>query len=141
MLDLACFRPGIAYSKSELKYFLFHPRSTSIVAEDDAGIAGFAIVELILEQGNSIGHIVTIDVAPSRRRHGIGQMLMDALLNSSEVAGAVLFRLEVAVDNAGALAFYKRMGFRETGRIRGFYMGKLDALQMEFVPNAGFDER
>ncbi|MGB7188495.1 MAG: hypothetical protein WBD10_00020, partial [Acidobacteriaceae bacterium] len=39
-------------------------------------------------------------------------------------------RLEVAVDNDAALAFYKTLGFVETGRIRGFYMGQLDALTM-----------
>jgi ribosomal protein S18 acetylase RimI-like enzyme len=34
------------------------------------------------------------------------------------------------VDNDAALAFYGLLGFVETGRIRGFYMGKLDALVM-----------
>lgn len=132
-LDLACFRPGIAYSKSELKYFLFHPRSISLVAENATGIAGFAIVEFGLEHGSSIGHIVTIDVAPSRQRRGIGRLLMNAVLDSCESAGSVLLRLEVAVDNEGAQSFYKKMGFHETGRIRGFYMGTLDALQMDLV--------
>jgi ribosomal-protein-alanine N-acetyltransferase len=40
-------------------------------------------------------------------------------------------RLEVAIDNVDAQAFYRQLGFVKTGRIRGFYMGKLDALAME----------
>ncbi|HEU4983073.1 MAG TPA: GNAT family N-acetyltransferase, partial [Acidobacteriaceae bacterium] len=81
-LDQACFRPGIAYSKTELRYFLFHPRSVSMVAEDESGIAGFAIVEFLLEEGRRIGHIITIDVPAARRRYGIGRLLMESLLNS-----------------------------------------------------------
>lgn len=129
-LDQMCFSPGIAYSKAELKYFLFHPRSISVVAESAAGIAGFAIVEFPVENGRRIGHIVTIDVAPARRRRGVGRLLMDALLDCCRHAEARHLRLEVAVDNDGALAFYRGLGFAETARIRGFYMGKLDALQM-----------
>lgn len=129
-LDQVCFSPGIAYSKAELKYFLFHPRSISVVAESAAAIAGFAIVEFPLENGRRIGHIVTIDVSPAQRRKGVGRLLMDALLDFCREAEASRLRLEVAVDNDGALAFYRGLGFAETGRIRGFYMGKLDALQM-----------
>ena len=45
--------------------------------------------------------------------------------------GAAILRLEVAVDNIDAQAFYRRLGFSQTGRIRGFYLGRLDALVME----------
>jgi [ribosomal protein S18]-alanine N-acetyltransferase len=132
-LDQICFRPGIAYSKAELQYFLFHPRAISVIAENDGGIAGFAIVEFLLENGRRIGHVVTIDVSPALRRQGVGRQMMDELLDFCRKARAVLLRLEVAVDNDAALAFYRRLGFAETGRIRGFYMGRLDALQMELA--------
>lgn len=129
-LDQKCFRRGIAYSRAELEYFLFHPRSISVVAESDDGVAGFAIVEFLLENGRRVGHIVTIDVDPVQRRQGVGLLLMDGLLDFCKKAEAALLRLEVAVDNEGALAFYRKLGFAETGRIPGFYMGRLDALQM-----------
>jgi ribosomal-protein-alanine N-acetyltransferase len=129
-LDQACFRPGIAYSKSELQCLVFHPRSRSIIAEDETGIRGFAVLQLMMEKGRRIGHIVTIDVSPAGRRQGTGRLLMDELLRFCREADAGLLRLEVAVDNHGALAFYRLLGFQERGRIRGFYLGKLDALQM-----------
>lgn len=137
-LDQRCFRPGIAYTKTELRYFLFHLRSVSVVAEDAEAIAGFAIVDFQLERGQRIGHIVTIDVAPEQRRCGVGRLLMEALLGFCHEARAESLRLEVAVDNEAALAFYKTLGFAETGRIPGFYMGKLDALTMHlpFAPDA-----
>jgi ribosomal-protein-alanine N-acetyltransferase len=130
-LDRACFRPGIAYSRAELGYFVFHPRAVSIVAEDESGIAGFAVVEFLLERGRLIGHIVTIDVSPAQRRHGVGRLLMEALLGFCQEKKAAVARLEVAVDNDGAIVFYRLLGFAETGRIRGFYVGGLDALRME----------
>lgn len=130
-LDQACFRPGIAYSLAELRYFLFHVRSVSIVAEDSTGTLGFAIVQFGLAQGRSVGHIITIDVDPNLRRSGIGRVLMGSLLELCRERQAALLRLEVAVDNEPANAFYRQFGFRETGRIPGFYMGRLDALTME----------
>ena len=135
-LDQACFRPEIAYSKVELKYFMFNPASISLVAEDDGRIAGFAIAELKPDKGHRIGHVVTIDVVSEQRRRGVGRVLMDALLDACRRARAELMRLEVAVDNDGAIAFYKLLGFEETGRIRGFYMGRLDALRMELAVQA-----
>ncbi|HEV2462694.1 MAG TPA: N-acetyltransferase [Acidobacteriaceae bacterium] len=130
-LDQMCFRPGIAYSMAELRYFLFHARSASIVADDSTGILGFAIVQFGLAQGRSVGHIITIDVDPSLRRNGVGRALMGSLLNLCGQHEAALLRLEVAVDNDPAIAFYREFGFRETGRIPGFYIGRIDALTME----------
>jgi [ribosomal protein S18]-alanine N-acetyltransferase len=132
-LDQACFRPGIAYSKTELRYYLFHPRSISVIAEDDTGIAGFAIVEFLLEEGRRIGHVITIDVPVARRRSGVGRLLMEALLDPCRETDAATVRLEVAVDNEAAIAFYRRLGFTEMGRMRGYYMGKLDALTMRIA--------
>jgi len=129
-LDQACFRPGIAYSKAELRYFLFHPTGISLVAADGDGIAGFAIAEMRMEHGQPIGHIVTIDVEPARRRQGVGRMLMRAVTERFREAGVARLRLEVAVDNNGAIAFYKELGFALEGRIRGYYLGRLDALVM-----------
>ena len=131
-LDHKCFLPGIAYSRADLRYYLSHPRSFSVVAEDAAkSILGFAIAESYLEEGRRIGHIITIDVAPAARRSGLGGMLMDALLDRLRAIATAKVRLEVAIDNADAQAFYQKQGFVKTGRIPGFYLGRLDALTME----------
>jgi len=140
-LDQECFPPGIAYSRADLRYYLNHPRSLSIIAEDTStkAIQGFIISESYLEHGSPIGHIITIDVAPSQRRKGLGATLMQALLERLNSAGAAIVRLEVAVDNNDAQAFYRRLGFSQTGRIRGFYLGRLDALVMEKCLSRGGD--
>jgi [ribosomal protein S18]-alanine N-acetyltransferase len=132
-LDQQCFPPGIAYSRAALRYFLDHPGSCTFIAEDDASntILGFIIAQAYLEHGQRIGHIITIDVAPSERRRGLGRMLMREMLDRLAAFEIATVRLEVAIDNLEALEFYRQLGFVQTGRIPGFYLGTLDALVME----------
>ena len=133
-LDARCFPPRIAYSRSELEFFVRHPRSTTIVAEldgQDAPIVGFCVVDWKLQSGVRIGHFITVDVAPERRRAGIGRLLMQAGESELLRAGCLAIALEVADNNKDALAFYERLGYRETGRrIPGYYADGSSALVM-----------
>lgn len=129
-LDARCFPPGIAYSRSELEYFVRHPRSTTTVAELDGEIAGFCVVDWKLEAGAKVGHFITVDVAPARRRGGIGRMLMQAGESALMRAGCIAVTLEVAANNDGAQSFYRRLGYQETGHIPGYYADGTNALVM-----------
>ena len=53
---------------------------------------------------------LSIAVVPSRRRHGLGQELMDALLEAARAAGHGAVSLSVE-DDSPAVAFYERNGF------------------------------
>jgi ribosomal protein S18 acetylase RimI-like enzyme len=53
---------------------------------------------------------LSIAVVPSRRRHGLGQELMDALLEAAREAGHSAVSLSVELDSP-AVAFYERNGF------------------------------
>jgi [ribosomal protein S18]-alanine N-acetyltransferase len=131
-LDQACFVPGIAWSKAELLYFLKHPSNFAVVAEADApGIAGFAIAGTLRRGGKAAGRLITIDVRAEARRQGLGHALLQAVEARLRAVGATAIVLEVAVDNASAQTFYERHGFCRTGRIPGYYLGKIDALAME----------
>lgn len=131
-LDQACFAPGISWSKAELEYFLRYPGGLALVAEDDRGhILGFAIAGRQLRKGAVLGRLITIDVDPKARKQGVGHRLITEIEKRLRAMGASAVLLEVAVDNAVAQAFYERHGFAHTGRIRGYYMGKIDALVME----------
>ena len=131
-LDQACFAPGIAWSKAELHYFLKYPGNISMLAEDETGnIAGFAIAGKQHRSGTVVGRLITIDVDPGLRRHGVGHMLIEETERQLRAAGATAVLLEVAADNATAQSFYERHGFLRTGRIPGYYLGRIDALVME----------
>jgi len=100
--------------------------------EDEAGnLAAFAISGTQRRKGIMVGRLITIDVAAAMRRQGIGHTLLEALEERLRAAGAGAVLLEVAMDNGAAQRFYERHGFVRTGRIPGYYLGKIDALVME----------
>jgi len=127
-LDAVCFEPGIAYSRGELRRFLGLATAEGLVAEEDGTIAGFAIGYL---SGRRIGHVVTLDVRPARRRGGLGKLLLEELLARLARAGACEGRLEVSTENGGAIAFYEKLGFQTRRRLRDYYGPGRDALEMK----------
>lgn len=126
-LDQVCFEPGIAYSRGVLRRFLGIPTADGLVAELDGTIAGFAIGYLTRE---GVARVVTLDVHPSFRRRSLGKALLEELLSRLGRAGAREARLEVSTENAGAIAFYRKLGFRRRRRIPDYYGRGRDALEM-----------
>jgi ribosomal-protein-alanine N-acetyltransferase len=125
-LDQACFEPGIAYTRVQLRDFLARPNAIGVVAEIGGSLAGFAIAE----RSGARGHIVTIDVASAHRRRGVGRALLREVVRRLEESGALRIRLEVDLRNGGAIRFYERLGFRERRRLPGYYGEGLDGLEM-----------
>ncbi len=130
-LDQVCFPAEIAYSLREFRFLLNSPHTITLIAEEDAALAGFAIGQRVRDRGRLGGHLVTIDVAPAFRRRGVGRLLMEDMEARMAHTGASWLRLEVAVDNHSAQSFYAKLGFEPIGEIRGYYPGNLDALVME----------
>ena len=126
-IDQECFPPGIAYSQRELKLYMRRRGAFTLVANDGEGkIAGF-----IVAQGGPTGHIVTIDVIPEARRARVGSLLMKAAEDRLCAAGSQAVGLETAVDNAAALAFYKRHGYSVIRTWPRYYPNGVDALVMQ----------
>lgn len=74
--------------------------------------------------------ILTLAVDPAVRRRGTGRALVEAAaLLAVQMDGETLF-LEVADDNAAALALYESAGFEAVGRRRGYYASGADAVVM-----------
>jgi GNAT superfamily N-acetyltransferase len=61
---------------------------------------------------------LSISVVPSRRRHGVGKELLDALVEHATVAGHPAVSLSVEYDSP-AVAFYERNGFEPLGESAG----------------------
>lgn len=131
-LDQICFRNGISYSLEEFEFLTRDAKTFSLIAETvDNRLAGFAITERTMRGGIATGHIITIDVDPAFRRRGVGSMLMQALEEELVIHGVGRCVLEVAIDDPGAQEFYSGIGYQTTARLRGYYMGRLDAMVME----------
>jgi ribosomal-protein-alanine N-acetyltransferase len=65
-------------------------------------------------------HIATIGVTAKRQGEGIGARLLDELLAEADRRSPVVL-LEVRADNERAQELYRRRGFTEIGRRRGYY--------------------
>ncbi len=126
-LDRICFEPGIAYSRREMQRFLRLPGARSVVAEAGGELLGFA---LGYPDAPDVARIVTLDVHPDFRRHGLGRKMLRELLADLATAGSARALLEVDVRNSGAIEFYRREGFRQTRRVPSYYGRGLDAFEM-----------
>lgn len=65
--------------------------------------------------------VITLCVLPTARRGGIAGRLLDAALAKAGQAGSAAAFLEVAEENAAALALYRHRGFSAVGRRTNYY--------------------
>jgi [ribosomal protein S18]-alanine N-acetyltransferase len=128
-LDQACFPSGISYSKTTLKYFLSLPSADCIVATENDRIAGF----ILTEENPPLAHIITLDVAEAVRRHGVGTLLLEKSERNLTLRGVRHVLLETAVENAAAVAFWQRHGYRIEAGLKRYYLGRLDAYEMRKI--------
>jgi len=78
---------------------------------------GFILLRAIADEAE----ILTLAVRPAARRQGVGARLVSEGAVAAVARGATRLFLEVAQDNASALALYARAGFAEAGRRAGYY--------------------
>lgn len=136
-LDQECYPPGIAYSRREMKWYLRLPGADCLVAEGGGAIGGF----IVTEREDDLGHIITLDVALAQRRRGMGTALLAAAEARMMEAGVRRVSLETATDNAPAVAFWKKHGYRTVAILKNYYMEKLDAYEMQKALTAKSEAR
>jgi ribosomal-protein-alanine N-acetyltransferase len=120
------------------------PEFTSLLAGPGAFLVsdpqGFALGRAIAGEAE----LLTIAVAPCARRQGLGRRLLDQFLDAARQHGSAVVFLEVASDNAAALALYRATGFAECGRRADYYAGpgprRTDALVLSCVVGQGLPE-
>lgn len=77
--------------------------------------------------------LLTVAVVPEARRKGVGAALVTSAGVAALVRGAASMHLEVAEDNEGARALYRKLGYEEAGRRHAYYAGEggsVDAIVM-----------
>ena len=131
-LDQSCFVPGISYSKWVLQYYLRLPGVDCQVAQDGKSIVGFVLGE----SNPPLGHIITLDVAESHRRAGVGSLLLLELERNFAFRGVKSILLETAVDNESGIAFWKRRGYCTEAVLKRYYLRKIDAYEMRKLLSA-----
>jgi ribosomal-protein-alanine N-acetyltransferase len=94
-----------------------------------ADIVGTAVAQVAADEAE----LLALCVLPQCRGIGIAWRMLDLLGTTVAGRGARTLHLEVAETNAPALRLYRRSGFVETGRRKGYYRtssGKEDAVLM-----------
>jgi GNAT superfamily N-acetyltransferase len=92
------------------------PGDVAVMSTETGHRVGAAWLRLFSEDAPGYGFVdertpeLTIAVVPSRRRHGLGQELLDALLARAREEGHGAVSLSVEADSP-AVAFYERNGF------------------------------
>ncbi len=124
-IDQACFARGISYTRRELAFYLARKLGFTLVGEREGKIVGFVVVDRD-RQGQA--HVITIDVLSEARRSGLGSRLMAEADERLRTLGCSVVFLETAVDNAAAIAFYKRHGYTVVHTIPRYYLDSIDAL-------------
>jgi [ribosomal protein S18]-alanine N-acetyltransferase len=91
-----------------------------LVAEEDGDGTSVVVGYAGLIAYDDEAHIATLGVAKERQGEGIGARLLDELLAEADRRSPVVL-LEVRADNEVAKGLYRRRGFTEIGRRRGYY--------------------
>jgi [ribosomal protein S18]-alanine N-acetyltransferase len=125
-IDQACYEPAIAYSRRELRNYLRFPGSDCIVAETSRKPIGF----ILTAHQDDWGYIITIDVLERYRRLRVGSLLLTKAEGHLAASGVREISLETAIDNASAIAFWRRHGYRTGGIKKHYYPGGRDAYSM-----------
>ena len=96
------------------------------VAENGA-VLGYVGMMFVLDEG----YISNVAVAPARRRQGVADALISALMMRAEELGLAFVTLEVRAGNEPAKALYAKHGFVPVGRRKNYYdLPKEDAILM-----------
>ncbi|MBR9763103.1 MAG: ribosomal protein S18-alanine N-acetyltransferase [Rhodobacteraceae bacterium] len=111
-LHAACFVTPRPWSAEEIRQ-LCAEASTFLLQRP----GGFLLARNAFDEAE----VLTIAVDPAARRQGLGRALMQAFLAEARARGAATALLEVAADNAAAIALYRATGFTRTGRRPGYY--------------------
>jgi len=138
VIHIRRFDPGDLKRVYEIEYKSFkdpyHPmflltlrelyEDTFLVALENEKVAGYAISRVV----DFSGHVLAIAVDPESRGHDIGRALIKRSIECLKNLGAVKIWLEVRASNAGAIEFYKKLGFEQAGVVPSYYPDSEDAV-------------
>jgi len=114
-----------------------HFPATFIVAEQNGAVLGYVMCRI--ETGLSSygifgiakkGHVISIAVLPAHQHQSIGYALMREAMQGMLLYKARECYLEVRVSNMPAVNLYKKMDFKITRTIHGYYANGEDAYVM-----------
>jgi ribosomal-protein-alanine N-acetyltransferase len=99
-----------------------------VVRTSHGAVVGYASAWMV----DAEVRINNIAVGEEFRGLGYGEVLLRNLLDMGKTLGCVVATLEVRPSNSTAISLYTKLGFRESGRRKGYYTDtREDALVMK----------
>jgi [ribosomal protein S18]-alanine N-acetyltransferase len=96
-------------------------------AERDGALIGYLCAVLVEDEA----HVGNLAVDPAERRSGVGQMLLDDVMQEARNVGAVRVTLEVRESNENARKFYYKNHFIDVAIRKNYYRNPVeDAIVM-----------
>lgn len=99
--------------------FLDHFHDTSVIVEDDAGLAAFRISFLSPSQPD-VAYIHFVGVRPDLRGRDLARDLYEQLFDLARSAGRREVHAVTDPSNAASIAFHTAMGFEVSGPIADY---------------------
>lgn len=107
------------WPRTDFEAYLADPQTTPayVAVDSRRNVFGFMMLRLAHDEAE----LLTIAVDPSRRAKGLGHALLSAGIADLAMTPVRRLFLEVDETNAAALALYRRFGFVEIGKRKGYY--------------------
>ena len=105
-----------------------------VLREDGSGpLAGYFLLMYAVDEA----HLLDVAVAGGRHGTGVGRFLLERISARARSQGMASILLEVRPSNERALKVYRRYGYVEIGRRKGYYPAhegkREDAIVMRYV--------
>lgn len=127
ILDISKLSFAIPWTKSSFENELRNSFATYVVAKVGEKVIGYGGMWIIIDEG----HITNIAVHPNYRGQGIGNAILNSMINICNEKRVKAMTLEVRVSNIAAQNLYKKYGFIEEGIRHKYYEdNKEDAIIM-----------
>jgi ribosomal-protein-alanine N-acetyltransferase len=120
-IEEVCFQPPQRFSRRYMRHLIASPDAATWIAEQDARMAGFAIVEWNQQIAGIVAYIATIEVLPQHRGRHIGAELLRRIEGSANAERAIQVWLHVDIENTAAIHLYERAGYCNSGRADHYY--------------------
>lgn len=118
LIEALGYPAAIGQVRARLERIARHPDHTTLVAVAEGDVVGMvgAYVTPSYEHDAPTGRITAMVVSDKAQRRGIGARLVAAAEDWVRAQGAGLMMLTSHNRRTGAHAFYRRLGYAETGK-------------------------
>jgi ribosomal-protein-alanine acetyltransferase len=116
-----------SFSRRQLRYLIQRATGAFFAAVRQGIVVGYICV---LTRKNTNGRIYSLVVDPEYRGRGVAGLLLETGLEYLRQKRITSVFLEVAVDNAAAIALYEKKGFVRRKVFRRYYHAGGDAFSM-----------